>query len=81
MIGEAVRIAKNAETVLLCVGLDEILESEGLDRLHMELSQSQQKLVEAVSNVNKNIILVLSGGAPFVMPEKGKYRAAIHGIR
>lgn len=79
MIGEAVRIAKNAETVLLCVGLDEILESEGLDRLHMELSQSQQKLVEAVSNVNKNIILVLSGGAPFVMPERDKYRAAIHG--
>ena len=79
MIGEAVRIAKNAEMVLLCVGLDEILESEGMDRLHMELSQSQQKLVEAVSNVNKNIILVLSGGAPFVMPEKGKYRAAIHG--
>ena len=72
MIEEAVRIAKNAETVLLCVGLDEILESEGLDRLHMELSQSQQKLVEAVSNVNKNIILVLSGGAPFGRPEKGK---------
>ncbi len=79
MIEEAVRIAKNAETVLLCVGLDEILESEGLDRLHMELSQSQQAMIDAVSNANKNIILVLSGGAPFVMPERDKYRAAIHG--
>ena len=79
MIEEAVRIAKNAETVLLCVGLDEILESEGMDRLHMELSQSQQALIEAVSNVNNNIILVLSGGAPFVMPDRSKYKAAIHG--
>ena len=79
MIEEAVRIAKDAEVVLLCVGLDEILESEGMDRLHMELSQSQQALIQAVSKENKNIILVLSGGAPFVMPERDKYRAAIHG--
>ena len=72
-------MAKAAETVLLCVGLDEILESEGMDRLHMALSQSQQKLIEGVCAVNKNVILVLSGGAPFVMPERKLYRAAIHG--
>ncbi len=79
MIDEAVEVAKSAETVLLCVGLDEILESEGMDRLHMELSKSQQELIAAVCAVNKNVILVLSGGAPFVMPERELYRAAIHG--
>ena len=79
MIDEAVAVAKNAETVLLCVGLDEILESEGMDRLHMDLSQSQQALIKAVCEANKNVILVLSGGAPFVMPERSTYRAAIHG--
>ena len=79
LIDEAVEVAKGAEIVLLCVGLDEILESEGMDRLHMELSQSQQELIKSVCAVNKNVILVLSGGAPFVMPEAGTYRAAIHG--
>ena len=79
LIYEAVEVARNAETVLLCVGLDEILESEGMDRLHMELSKSQQKLIEEVCAVNKNVILVLSGGAPFVMPDRSLYRAAIHG--
>ena len=79
LISEAVEVAKKAETVLLCVGLEEILESEGMDRLHMELSKSQQKLIEEVCAVNKNVILVLSGGAPFVMPERSLYRAAIHG--
>ena len=79
LIDEALEVAKNAETVLLCVGLDEILESEGMDRLHMELSKSQQELIKAVCAVNKNVILVLSGGAPFVMPERHLYRAAIHG--
>ena len=79
LIEEAVRVAEQAETVLLCVGLEEILESEGMDRLHMELSRSQQELIRRVCGVNPNVVLVLSGGAPFVMPGAGSYRAAIHG--
>lgn len=76
---EAVRVAQEAETVLLCVGLDEISESEGMDRSHMVLSRGQQELIDAVCAVNQNVILVLSGGAPFVMPPREGYRAAIHG--
>ncbi len=79
LIDEAVAAAKGADMVLLCVGLDEILESEGMDRQHMELSEGQQALIDGVCAVNRNVVLVLSGGAPFVMPERAKYRAAIHG--
>ena len=79
LIDEAVKLAEANETVLLCVGLDEIAESEGMDRLSMELSKGQQALIEAVAKVNKNVILVLYGGSPFVMPERSTYRAAIHG--
>ena len=78
LIKGAIEVAKDAEIVLLCVGLEEILESEGMDRLHMELSKSQQELIARVCEINKNVILVLSGGAPFVMP-KADYRAVIHG--
>ncbi len=79
LISEAVEVAKGADKLLLCVGLDEVLESEGTDRPHMELSESQQELIKAVTEVNKNVILVLSGGAPFIMPDRSLYRAAIHG--
>ncbi len=79
LIAEAVAAAQTAGTVLLCVGLDEIAESEGLDRTTMELSRGQRELIRAVTAVNRNVILVLSGGAPFIMPEAGTYRAAIHG--
>lgn len=79
LIREAEDLAKGAETVLLCIGLDEIMESEGMDRMQMELSQSQRTLIEAVCKVNRNVVLVLSGGAPFVMPDRNLYRAAIHG--
>ena len=79
LLDEAVSVAKAAKTVLLCVGLEEILESEGMDRLHMELSKSMQSLITEVCEANKNVILVLYGGSPFVMPERSLYRAAIHG--
>ncbi len=79
LIAEAVKLAESNETVLLCVGLDEIAESEGMDRLSMNLSAGQNALIEAVAKVNKNVILVLYGGSPFVMPERSTYRAAIHG--
>ena len=79
LIEEAVKLAKGAETVLLFIGLDEILESEGMDRLHMDLSRGQLALIDAVAKVNKNIVLVISGGSPFVMPDRSIYRAAIHG--
>lgn len=77
LIDEAVRVAEAAPVVLLCVGLDEIAESEGMDRSNMELSKGQRELIEAVCKVNRNVVLVLSGGSPFVFP--GSFRAAIHG--
>ena len=77
LIDEAVRVAEAAPVVLLCVGLDEIAESEGMDRSNMELSKGQRELIEAVCKVNRNVVLVLSGGSPFVIP--GSFRSAIHG--
>ena len=77
LIDEAVRVAEAAPVVLLCVGLDEIAESEGMDRSNMELSKGQRELIEAVCKVNRHVVLVLSGGSPFVIP--GSFRAAIHG--
>ena len=75
---EAVRIAREADVVLLCIGLDDVAESEGMDRSTLALPQSHLALFEAVSKVNPNVVLVLSGGSPFQLPETG-FRGAIHG--
>ena len=79
LIDEAVSLAKTAQVVLLSVGLDEIAESEGIDRSHMNLSHGQSALIEAVWQANPNVVLLLTGGAPFVMPRRSLYRAALHG--
>jgi beta-glucosidase len=79
LISCAVKLAQMSDNVILCVGLDEIAESEGKDRDSLELSPGQYALIDAVCDANSNVVLVLSGGAPFIMPERSKYRAAIHG--
>ena len=79
LICEAVMLAAKSETVLLFVGLDEISECEGMDRTHMRLPESQMALLQAVARLNRRLILVLCGGAPFLLPPRNTYSAAIHG--
>ena len=76
---KAVELAKQADYVLLYIGLDEISESEGLDRSHMKLPQSQIDLLEAVAAVNKNVIAVMSAGSSVEMPWLDKCQAMVHG--
>ncbi len=60
---EAVALAQKADVVLLCMGLDEIKESEGLDRSDMCVASNQIELLRALQKVNPNIVVVLSAGA------------------
>ena len=60
---EAVLLAKNADVVLLCMGLDEIRESEGIDRADMKLAENQLELLAAVAAANPNVVVLLSAGS------------------
>lgn len=60
---EAVRLAGSAEAVIMCLGLDEVQESEGIDRQHMRLAKPQIDLLKAVAAVNCNIVVVLFSGS------------------
>lgn len=79
MQAKAVELAKKADIVLLYIGLDEISESEGLDRTHMRLPQSQTDLLEAIAAVNSKIVAVMSAGSAVEMPWLPKCKALIHG--
>ena len=60
---EAVALAQNANVVLLCMGLDEIKESEGIDRADMKLAENQLELLAAVAAANPNVVVLLSAGS------------------
>ena len=64
----ACELAKKADTVILCMGLDEIAESEGLDRSNLRLAQNQVELLQAVAAVNPKIVVVLYSGSVVETP-------------
>ena len=79
LIAEAVDLAKSADVALVYVGLDELAESEGLDRPHMRLPEGQDRLIEAVVAANPHTVVVLTGGASVEMPWVGSVPALVNG--
>ena len=79
LVKAAVEAAKNADVVLFFGGLDEISESEGLDRAHMHMPVAQDELINELTTVNKNVIVVLSAGSSVEMPWYPYVKGIVHG--
>ena len=75
---EACNLAKNASKAVVFIGLTDDYESEGFDRSTMKLPDGHNRLVEAVSRVNDNVIVVLEGGSPVEMPWADDVKAILN---
>lgn len=58
---EAIKLAKMADDVVLCVGFDKATESEGFDRTYA-LPFGQVQLIQAITAANPHTIVVLTAG-------------------
>ena len=61
---EAVKVAKGADLVLFIGGDNRAHETEGSDRRSMDLPFGQENVLEAVAQVNPNIVFIAVAGAP-----------------
>jgi len=61
---EAVGIAKQADVCVLFVGINEILEREGIDRNFINLPPVQMQLIRRVLEANPRTAIVLQNGGP-----------------
>lgn len=79
VISPAVAAAKDADVALVFVGNTATWETEGQDRAAMDLPAhgSQDRLIEAVCAVNKNVVVVISAGSPVSMPWLDKTSAVV----
>ena len=68
LIQEAIDIAQQADVVVICAGLTNLYEIEGLDRRHMNLPAGHDVLIQRLASAHKNVLVVLSNGAPVEMP-------------
>ncbi|KKA30321.1 hypothetical protein TD95_003389 [Thielaviopsis punctulata] len=67
-IQRAAAAAKEADQVIICLGLNADWETEGNDRETMKLPGLLDDLVEAVAAVNCNTVVVNQSGTPVEMP-------------
>ncbi|MBS1527682.1 MAG: glycoside hydrolase family 3 C-terminal domain-containing protein, partial [Bacteroidetes bacterium] len=77
MMAQAVDAAKKSDVALLFIGGNRDYESEGSDRKDLSLPFHEQELVDAVTAVNPNTIVVVIGGAPY---DIGKIKKENHTI-
>ncbi|MCM1540689.1 MAG: glycoside hydrolase family 3 C-terminal domain-containing protein [Blautia sp.] len=85
-VSEAVAVARRSDVVILCLGLDESLEGEGGDagnsyasgdKADLLLPESQRKVLEAVTEIGKPVVLVNMTGSAMDLRYAHEHCAAV----
>jgi beta-glucosidase len=77
LIEEAVAAASAADVVVLVVGTNSKVESEGYDRSNLDLPGRQDDLVRAVAAANPRTVVVVNSGSPVLMPWRDEVSAIL----
>ncbi|MBT6604408.1 glycosyl hydrolase [Candidatus Bathyarchaeota archaeon] len=78
LLDEATALASKSEVVILFAGLPEEVETETHDRTDYNMPATHIELIKAVSEINKNVIVVLqNGSAVAVQPWMGQVSAIV----
>ncbi len=67
LVDQAAAAAAAAEVAILFIALPTFKESEGYDRKDLDLTDQQVLLIQAVSAVQPNTVVIMNNGSPVVM--------------
>ncbi|MGN0804641.1 MAG: beta-glucosidase [Candidatus Coproplasma sp.] len=76
LLNSAIKLSEKADTLILCMGLDEDSECEGIDRKTLSIKENQIQLIEELSKLNKKICVVLFCGST-VLTDWDRYADAL----
>ncbi|MTI58975.1 MAG: glycosyl hydrolase [Firmicutes bacterium] len=79
LLTEAIDRAKESDVTVIFAGLPDRYESEGYDRTTLVIPPNQRYLIEKISEVQENVIVVLNNGSPVEMPWVNKVKGIIEG--
>lgn len=74
----AVALAAEADVALVCLGLDEGRESEGVDRTDLRIGDDQIALLHRVAAVNPRVVVVLNAGGCVETPWSSDCQALVY---
>lgn len=78
LVKDAVDRAHNKQKIVAVVGLTDVYESEGFDRTHINIPEGQVKLLDELSVLDGELIIVLQCGSPVVIPAREKAKAILN---
>jgi beta-glucosidase len=76
-ISQAVKVARQADVVMLVLGESGDMSGEAASRSSLDLPGQQEKLLEAVAATGKTVVLVLMSGRPLAVSWAAEHVAAI----
>ena len=79
LLEEARNVAADADVAIVFAGLPDSYESEGFDRSSLEMPTGHNQLIEAVSSVQPEVVVVLMNGSAIAMPWADRVKAIVEG--
>lgn len=79
LVTTAVEQARAAGTAVIFAGLPDHYESEGYDRIHINLPPNQNTLITEIAKVCPRVVVVLANGSPVAMPWVNQVAAVLEG--
>ena len=79
LIAEALQVASDAEVVVVCAGLTDVYETEGVDRQDMKMPPGQDALIKRLAAAHNRVVVVLSNGSPVEMPWANDVQSILEG--
>ncbi|MFC7342303.1 glycoside hydrolase family 3 protein [Saccharopolyspora griseoalba] len=73
----ALTAAREADVAVVVVGTNDEVETEGRDRVTLDLPGLQNELVSSIAAVNPNTVVVVNAGAPVLMPWASRVPAVL----
>ncbi len=77
LLAEAVAVARDADLVVVFLGLPPRFESEGFDRDHMDLPGNQAALLAEIAAVHGGVVVVLANGSAVTLSDWEHLASAI----
>ncbi len=77
LIEEAKNLAAKADVALIFAGLPLHYESEGIDRTHINMPASHNKLISDIAAAQENTVVVLTNGSAVSMPWVGEVKGIL----
>lgn len=79
LVDEAVALAKASDVAVIFAGLDEISESEAVDRQNLKMPFNQVDLIDKIAQSGTPVVVALSAGSVIEMPWIAKVRGVVNG--